>query len=189
MDHGRHLEAPADRPAGRRGWRAPVAGVVAVAALPALVISSVGEGGERAGHLLAAGALLTAAVLIWTARRTSGLAVAGGLVVAAVAAVPLVGVTNRHHAQGSNRWGEMTYTYEPGGRAITRAQARAVPKGSTEDQLKEILGSEAGSGAWRGRGGRDMRCLVYRAQASRGETDDLFAFCFAGDRYASLQQW
>jgi hypothetical protein len=189
MDLGRHLQAPADRPAGQRGWRAPLAGAVAVAALPVLAISSMAEAGERAAHLLAGGALVTAAVLIWTARRSSGVAVAGGLVVAAVAAVPAVGLTNRHHVQGSNGWGEMTYTYEPGGPAITRAQARAVPRGSTEDELTEILGSEAGSGTWRGRGGRDMRCLVYREQASRRPTEAIFAFCFAGDSYASLQRW
>jgi hypothetical protein len=183
------LEAPADRPAGQRGWRAWLAGAVAVAALPVLAISSVAEGGDRAVDLVAAAALVAAAVLIWTTRRGAGLAVAGVLAVLAAAAVAIAGVTNRHHVQGGNRWGEMTYTYDPGGPAITRAQARAVPKGSTEDELTEVLGSEAGSGTWSGRGGRDMRCLVYRNEASRGVADAVFAFCFADDAYVSLQQW
>lgn len=189
MDRGRHLQAPADRPAGQRGWRARLAGAASVAALAVLAISSVAEGGDRAMDLVAAAALVAAAVLVWTARRGSGLVVAGALVVAAVAAVAMAGFTNRHHAQGSNRWGEMTYTYDPDGPAITRAQARAVPKGSTEDELAEILGSEAGSGTWRGRGGRDMRCLFYLDQSSRRPSDRTFAFCFAGDTYASLQRW
>jgi hypothetical protein len=189
MASGALLRAPADRPAEARGWRARLAGGVALAALPVLAISSATEGGERAANLLSTAALVAAAVLIWTARRPSGLVVAGGLVVAAVAAVSMAGITNRYEVQGSNRWGEMVYSYEPGGTAITRAQARAVPRGSTEDELVEILGSEAGSGTWSGRGGRDMRCLVYRAQGSRGPIDELFAFCFAGERYVSLQRW
>jgi hypothetical protein len=183
-------DAPADRPSGQRGWRAPLACVVSIAALAALFVSSIAEGGSRAVHLVAAAALVTAAIVIWTARRTSALVLAGGLVGAAAVAAAMAGIPNRHDVTGSNPWGEVRYTDDPGGSAVTRAQARAVPKGSTEDEVEDALGPAAGSGTLRRRDGGDMRCLVYREESARREpVDRRLALCFAGDRYASLQDW
>jgi hypothetical protein len=185
------LEAPADRPAGQRGWRAWAACAVAVAAIVVIAISKVSEGtgATHVAHLVAAATLISAAALVWTARRRHVLMLAVGLTAAAIGAVVVAGIPNRHRGQLSNGRGEATYVYDPGGSAVTRAEVEAVPKGSTEDAVTEILGSEAGTAEWRGRDGRDMDCLLYRDRASRGPSAYRFAFCFAGDRYVSLQRW
>jgi hypothetical protein len=183
------LEAPADRPAGHRGWRAWLACGVAAAAVPLLAVSSQVGLWERAAYFGAAAALVTAAVIIWTARRTPALVLAGGAVAASVAVVSLIGDPYHPHVSGGTGGAEMEYTYDPDGRAITRSQAKAVPKGSTEDEVEEILGSAAGDGTLRRRDGTDSSCLVYREEAVRASYDPVFAFCFAGDRYASLHRW
>jgi hypothetical protein len=183
------LEAPADRPAGHRGWRGKAAFVAAVAALPPVAMSSVGEALERAGYLLVAAALVTAAVLIWTVRRIPALVAASLAAVACVSALVLVGAPNTHRVQGGARGAEMDYSFDADAPPITRAEAEAVPEGSTEDELEEILGSAAGSGTLRRRDGNDSRCLVYREQPGPRSFDPVFAFCFAGDRYASLHRW
>lgn len=183
------LEAPADRPPGQRGWRAWLACAVAVAALPVVALTYEAGLREQVAYLAVAAALVTAAVLIWTARRTLVLALAGVAVAASAISVVLIGVPNRIHGEGGARGAEVEYTYDEDGRAITPAQAEAVPKGSTQDELEEILGSAAGDATLRRRDGVDSRCVVYLDQASRGPVDAKFAFCFAGDRYASLHRW
>lgn len=183
------LEAPADRPAGQRGWRAWLACAAAVATLPALASSSVAEGADRALDLFAAAALVAAAVLIWTARRPVGLVLAGVLGAAAVVAVVTAGFDNRYHGAGTNRWGEMSYTYDPDGTAITRARARAVPEGATEYEVTQVLGSPAGTATQRRRDGSDVRCILYRGEPSRGPYDERLAFCFPGGTYRALQRW
>jgi hypothetical protein len=188
MTNATLLEAPADRPAGKRGWRAWLACGVAVAALPVLAFSSTAEGGEGVPQLGVAAALVAAAVLLWTARRASALALAGVAVAASAIAIVLIGMPNRIHGLGSMRGAEMEYSYDPDGRAVTPAQARAVPKGSTEDEVEEILGSAAGYAKLRRRDGTDSPCLVY-GETPRESHDPLFAFCFADDRYASLHRW
>jgi hypothetical protein len=182
------LEAPADRPAGQRGWRGWLACAAAVAALPVLALSSTAEGGEGVPQLGAAAALVAAAVLLWTARRAPALALAGVAVAASAIAVLLIGVPNRIHGQGGTGGAEMEYSYDPDGRAITLAQAKAVPKGSTEDEVEEILGSAAGDATLRRRDGTDSPCLVY-GETPRESFDPLFAFCFADELYASLHRW
>jgi hypothetical protein len=189
MASGTLLEAPADRPAGQRGWRAGPACAVAVAALPVLAIASSAEGGDRVVGLVAAAALVAAAILIWTARRTLVLALAGVAVAAVAVAVVLIDVPNRIHGSGGTRGAETEYSYDPDGRAITRAQAEAVPKGSTEDEVEAILGSPAGDGTLRRRDGTDSHCLLYMNQARREAPLDKFAFCFAGESYHSLHRW
>jgi hypothetical protein len=189
MARGRLLEAPADRPAGQRGWRAPVACVVSVAALAVIAWSYPGGFRERATYFAIAAALVTAAVLLWTARRTLPLVFAGVAVAAAAMAVLLTGVPNRVNAVGGTRGAEYDYSYDPDGRAITRAEAEAVPMGSTADEIEAILGSPAGAGTMRRRNGTDSHCLVYLDRARRQPVDDMFALCFAGDSYRSLHQW
>jgi hypothetical protein len=183
------LEAPADLPAGQRGWRAKAAFVVAAAAVPPVAMSSAAESLERAGYLGVAAVLVAAAVLIWTARRIAALLAAGLAAAACVTALVLVGGPDTQRVQGGTRGAEMEYAFDADAPPITRAAAEAVPEGSTEDELEDILGSAAGSGTLRRRDGTDSRCLVYRAQPGRWSYDPVFAFCFAGDRYASLHRW
>jgi hypothetical protein len=188
MASGTLLEAPADRPAGQRGWRGPAAFVVAVAAIPPLAMSRLADGWDIAAYLVAAVALAMAAVLIWTTRRAHAIVLAGVAVAASAIVVVLIGFPNRHDVTGGTRGAEYDYRYDPGASPITGAQAKAVPEGSTEDEVEEILGSAAGSGTLRRRDGADSHCLVYPNQAGR-EFYEVFAFCFAGDRYASLHRW
>jgi hypothetical protein len=183
------LEAPADRPAGQRGWRAKAAFVAAVAALPPVAMSSAAESLERAGYLGVAAVLVAAAVLIWTVRRIAALVAAGLVAAVCVAALVVVGAPDTQRVQAGTRAMEMDYAYDADAPPITRAEAEAVPEGSTEAELEEILGSAAGTGTLRRRDGTDSRCLVYRSRAWRGSYDPVFAFCFAGDRYASLRRW
>jgi hypothetical protein len=189
MASGTLLEAPADRPAGQRGRRAWLACAAAVAAVPPLATSSVAGGADRALDLFATAALIAAAVLIWTARRPRGLVLAGVLAALAVAAAVTAGFDNRYQAVGSNRWGEMSYAYDPDGTAVTPSQARAVPAGATEDEVTELLGSPAGEGTQQRRDGSDARCILYREEPSRGRYEWQLAFCFPGGTYRSLQRW
>jgi hypothetical protein len=182
------LEAPADRPPGQRGWRAWLACGVAVAALPVLALSSTAAAGDRVVSLVQAAALVAAAVLLWTARRAPALALAGVAIAASATAVVLIDVPNRIHGEGGTRGAEMEYSYDPDGRAITLAQAKAVPKGSTADEVVEILGAAAGDATLRRRDGTDSACLVY-GEASGQPYDPVFAYCFTDDRYASFHRW
>jgi hypothetical protein len=183
------LDAPADRPAGERGWRAPVAYAIAVAAVPTLALSYGIGAREGAAYLAVAAALLTAAVLIWTARRPHALVLAGVAVAASVMAVVLLGVPNLHRVQGTTRGAETEYSFDADAPPITPAQAKAVPMGSTEEEVEEALGSAAGSGTLRRPDGTDSPCLIYGDQAGRQSFDPVFAFCFAEDRYTSLHRW
>jgi hypothetical protein len=66
------LRAPADRPAGKRGLRAPLAGLVALATLFPLSASqfdAADPAWTKTAFALAAVAWLAAAVLLWVARR------------------------------------------------------------------------------------------------------------------------
>jgi hypothetical protein len=189
MASGMLLEAPADRPAGQRGWRGAAAFVVAVAAIAPLAFSRIAIGWDRAGYLAVAAVLATAAVLTWTTRRTPVLVLAGVAVGASALAVVLMGgAPNVVRAQGSAGRAEMEYTYDRDGRAISPAEAKAVREGSTEDEVEEMLGSAAGSGTLRRRDGTDSHCLIYPYQADR-QPHEVFALCFSEDRYASLHRW
>ena len=78
------LRPPADRPAGKRGVRAPLAGVAAFAALFPLRAGQVeprDPAWTRPGFLLAGLALIAAAVLLWVARRRVTLMLAIALAV------------------------------------------------------------------------------------------------------------
>jgi len=190
MASAKLLDAPADRPAGERGWRAPVAYAIALATVPSVALSYGADAREGAAYLAVAAALLTAAVLIWTARRPHALVLASVAVAASVMAVVLLGVPNVHRVQGTTSGNaETEYSFDADAPPITPAQAKAVPEGSTEEEVEEALGAAAGSGTLRRPDGTDSRCLVYRDQAGRQSFDPVFAFCFAEDRYASLHRW
>jgi 4-amino-4-deoxy-L-arabinose transferase-like glycosyltransferase len=186
------LQAPADRPPGQRGLRAPAAYVVAVAALFALGFSTYSEPPEwtRAPLLFAAAALIAGALLLWTARRRASVMAAAVLVAAAVMAGVVADAAQREAKREADRLGGSTFQFDEHGPAITREQAEAVPEGSTKDEVRAFLGQAAGSGIQRVNDGRDMRCLVYRDAARTGWRNlRLFAFCFSGERYAEMLIW
>jgi hypothetical protein len=185
------LEAPADRPAGQRGWRAPLAYVVAVAALPTLGFSTYSDPPGWTGpvFLFAALALTSGAVMLWTARRRAALGLAAVLVAAAVAAGVVAEAAQRREQREQERLGGTSFKFDDQGPAITKAQAEAVPEGSTKDEVRAILGQAAGSGIQRVTDDRDMRCVVYNDAGYRGRGFRLFAFCFANGRYSELLVW
>jgi hypothetical protein len=191
MASGRHLTAPADRPAGQRGGRVLPAFVVTVAALPALAFSAADVDPRWTGvaFLFTAMALLVAGVLLWTARRPAGLTLAAGLVVAGLAAGVVAEAAQRREQREADRWGGASFKFDDQGPAITEDQAEAVPKGSTKDEVRAILGRAAGSGVQHVNDGRDLRCVVYRDANRLGRNWRMFAFCFSGDRYTDLREW
>jgi hypothetical protein len=191
MASARLLQAPANRAVGRRGWRAPAACVVAIAGLPALAFSTYSDppGWTGAAFLFASVALISAAVLLWTAQQRAGLGIAAVLVAAAVAASLLAEAAQRREQREADRWGGSVFNFDDQGPTITEAQAQAVPDGSTKDEVRSILGQAAGSGVQRVTDGRDMRCLAYRASDRRGPGARLYAFCFSGGRYSALRRW
>ena len=67
---------PADRPAGKRGLRGPLAALVAIAAFYPYALSQFGDEPSwgKPVWLAAAAALIAAAVLLWTGRRAVTLA-------------------------------------------------------------------------------------------------------------------
>jgi hypothetical protein len=184
MGGARLLEAPADRPAGRRGWRGWLACAAAVAALPALGSSTYSDGPGWTGpvYLFAALALTWSAVILWTARRRAVLGLSAVMVAAAVAAGVVAESAQRREQREEERLGGATFKFDEKGPAITKAQAEAVPEGSTKDEVRAILGQAAGSGIQQVTDGRDMRCLLYNDAGHRGRSLRLFAFCFSNGR-------
>src|SRR5918999_1314426 len=138
MTSGRFLQAPADMPPGRRGWRVWLAFGAAVAALPALAFSTYADppGWTGPAFLFAAFALTTAAVVLWTARRHVVLGLAAVLVAAAIAAGTVAEAAQRSHQREEERLAGSAFNCDEEGPAITRAQAEAVPKGSTKDEVR-----------------------------------------------------
>jgi|ERR687896_92317 hypothetical protein len=185
------LEAPADRPAGQRGWRAWAACAVAVAALPVLAMSTYADPPGWTGpvFLFAAFALTAAAVILWTARRRAFLGLAAVMVAAALAAGVVAESAHRREQREREKWGGSVFHFDEQGPAITRAEAEAVPEGSTKDEVRAILGRAAGSGIQRVNDGKDLRCVAYRASDHRGPLVGLYAFCFSDGRYSDLRKW
>jgi hypothetical protein len=181
------LQAPADRPAGKRGLRGPLAAVAVFAALITLTYGSRWDMPVWGRFVvLGAGAgLVGAALLLWTARRPGALVLAAAL--AALAVPPWV-IVERHRQQEqreADKWGGMTFKYDDRGPMITKAQAEAVPKGSTKAEVKALLGPAAGSGVQHIHGARDLLCLIYR-DVKRPKGASVFALCFTGNRYTDL---
>jgi hypothetical protein len=180
------LEAPADRPAGTRGIRGAAAAVATLAALVTLTYGSRWDMPvwSRFVMLGAGTGLVGAALLLWTARRPAALVLAAALV--ALAVPPWV-IVERHRLQEqreAEKWGGMTFKYDDRGPMITEAQAEAVPKGATKNEVKAILGPAAGSGVQHIHGAKDLLCLIYRdAKHPKVST---FALCFTGNRYSDL---
>jgi hypothetical protein len=183
------LRAPADRPTGQRGIRAPLAAVAVIAALVTLTYGSRWDmPAWGRGVVLAAGAgLFAAAFLLWTARRPAALAGAAALVALAVPPWVAVESHRQQEQREAEKWGGMSFSYDDRGPMITKAQAEAVPKGATKDEVKAILGPAAGSGIQRVHGGDDLRCRIYRSAERPNSAFDTYALCFTGDLYTDLR--
>jgi hypothetical protein len=190
------LEPPAARPAGRRGIRGPVAAIAALAAVvPAMFFRAANDTSWARPVLVGAGILLIGgAVLLWTTRRAVVLGAAVVLALAGVAGtVVAIGAENRAERRAQHeldRWGGADFSYPRArGAILTRAEAQAVPKGLTREQLTARLGEPSATGVQRFRGEPDLRCLAYRSTSKEPASQLLRAFCFRNGRYAELGQW
>jgi hypothetical protein len=183
------LQAPADRPAGKRGIRGAVAAVTTLAALLTLTYGSRWDmpAWGRVVMLAAGAGLVAAAFLFWMGRRRAGLVLAAGLVALAVPAWVVVEGSRRSEQREAEKWGGSSLTYDDKAPVVSRAAIDAVPEGATKDEVKAILGPAAGSGIQHVDDGDDLRCRVYRADRRR--FGKLWALCFTGDRYTDLLEW
>jgi hypothetical protein len=184
------LRAPADRPAGSRGIRGVAAAVATLAALVTLTYGSRWDMPvwSRFVMLGAGTGLVGAALLLWTARRRGTLVLAVGLIVLAVPAWVAVERTRQTDRREADKWGGAVVSFDDKGAVLTQAEAEAVPKGTTKDEVRELLGPAAGSGIQRVTDGKDLRCVAYRVAGKRPEAS-LHAFCFTGERYTDLHKW
>lgn len=186
------LKPPAERPAGRRGPRGPIAAIVALGALIPLAFARFADetSWARPVMLLAIAALICGALLLWTGRTRVTLVAAVALVAlggaGAIASIrgELRAESKRLHAE--DRLGGAVFE-DPGvrGPGLTRAEAEAVPMGLTREQLRSRLGSPPSHGIQRVNEGTDMRCWAYRSTTRHR----LHAFCFRNGRYAELVKW
>lgn len=175
---------PADRPAGRRGWRGLVAAGLSLGAPAILFAVRLQGGGGGSGEVskgaslewalggspgtglkaaLVALVVLAAAALVWSARTRAGLLAATGLAVAGLAGAALV-------------------VLPVGGEEITRPQLRALEPGLSRAAVEDRLGTAGGTGHWSD-ARRDLDCLVWRLEGTTEEAFSEYALvCFAGDR-------
>jgi hypothetical protein len=195
LPHPKH-SAPADRLRGARGWRARVAGVIAVAALAPVIWTRAADS-FAIGLALAAAttALFTAAALVWAARTPRGLAAALGLTVVgiAVTAGAIRADADTSHVSGERSSQRSTeryeYSYAERGARVTLAEARAVSKGASREAVEARLGTPAGEGTTVDSRLGSMDCLVYRGTDRVARFDERHAFCFRNDRYAAHRLW
>jgi hypothetical protein len=143
------LRAPADRPAGKRGLRGPLAVVAVFAALVTLTYGSRWDmpAWGRVVMLAAGAGLVASALLLWTARRPLALAAAAALVALAVPAWVVVESYRQREQREAEKWGGMTFGYDDRGPAITREEAEAVPKGATKAEVKASWGRLPAAGS------------------------------------------
>jgi hypothetical protein len=88
------------------------------------------------------------------------------------------------------KWGGSVFRYdEHRGARLSTAEAEAVPKGLTHEQLRARLGVPAGRGIQRVFDGPDLRCLAYRSDSTDPNRLSLHAFCFRDGRYEALREW
>ena len=188
------LRPPSERPAGKRGVRGTIAALVAVAGVvPLPWLNGDAETAWAEPAIVAATlALFGAAVLLWTARRWVWIATAA---VAAVAGVALGATAMAAEIRARDRavhaWAGASFSFRPRARGaiLTEAEARAVPKGLTREQLIERLGEPSARGVQHFREEPDLRCVANRRSAAKPISHTLNAFCFRGGRYVELAEW
>jgi hypothetical protein len=185
------LRAPADRPAGQRGWRAPVALITTVAALVPLAMGTHPDPPGWTGPVMlgAAAVLLAAAIVLWTARRRAGVALAAALLAVAAMGGAVAYAAQQDAKRQEERLGGASYRFDEKGTAITPQQAESVPEGATKDEVRDILGPAAGSGVQRVKDDEDMRCLVYNDASRPKQFMHLLALCFEDGRFTELLSW
>jgi hypothetical protein len=185
------LLAPADRPAGRRGMRGPIAATVAIAALPALIFARAGDEPSwgRPVWLAAAAALIAGAILLWTARRPVMLGAALALVLVALSAAVVTERIGQHEKHEAEKWGGFAGDDVHSGPRLSRAEADAVPKDLTRAQLVARLGTPGGRGIQRVYDEPDLPCLLYRTDRPGRNRFATHAFCFSDGRYVALREW
>lgn len=188
----RLLWAPADRPAGARGIRGPIACVVILAAVVALgyLRGADDPGWSRVAYAGAAALLTSSAVILWISRNPVALALGTSAILLAGAVGAVAHDAEARAEHEATKWVGTTFHYDEKGRVLTREQAEAIPSGVTHTALRTRLGEPAGGGLERIHGERDMRCVAYRAKAPvRGPGTWLYAFCFRDGRYDVLREW
>jgi hypothetical protein len=175
------LRAPADRPAWRRGIRAPLAFVAVLGMLwatlnfrqfpetifgaprPTIHFHLEGPGWAHPAFYVAFGALGVAAALLWLARRPLGLAL--GLVLLAGGLGAVIGAVVARHYSGR----------------VTGDRLFALPMGTSRDVVDRQLGWPAGQGSVRLRGDK-LDCLVYVNTTARWEGRRHVGLCFRDGR-------
>jgi hypothetical protein len=175
------LRAPADRPAWRRGFRAPLAFVAVLGMLWAALnfrqfsdqifgaphgtihFHLNGPGWAHAAFYVAFGALGVAAALLWLARRPVGLAL--GLVLLAGGLGAVIGSVVARHNSGR----------------VTGDQLFALPMGTPREVVDRQLGWPAGQGSGRLHGDK-LDCLIYVNTTARWEGRRQVGLCFRDGR-------
>lgn len=190
------LRAPADRPAGRRGVRGPVAAVAALAAIVPLSFQRLADESSWAGPAtLAAGlTLIAGALLLWTARRRVALAAAILLIVAGgLGAIVAIGAEQRADSAAqreAERWAGSSHSWPRArGAILTKAEAEAVPKGLTRKRFLARFGTPSTRGVVHFRDEPDLHCLGYRRSNAKPLRQTLNAFCFRNGRYVELSKF
>jgi hypothetical protein len=190
------LRPPSERPAGKRGVRGTIAATVAIAGvLPLPFLNGPAETGWAEPAIVAASlALFGAAVLLWTAHRQVWIATAAAAVVAggALAFTAITAEIRAHDRaiQATERWADASYSFPRArGAILTKAEARAVPKGLTREQLIKRFGEPSTRGVQHFRNRSDLRCVAYRRTDARPASQTLNAFCFRDGRYVELGEW
>jgi hypothetical protein len=178
------LPAPADRPSGDRGPRAPLAWIAGVGAVVALALSHGGgaasyssgratidyrmDGPSWTGPAVAAVvvALALAGVLLWAARHRALVAI--GLALLPLAVVGDVVTQIERHRAGR----------------VSRRAALAVPLGSSRSEVEDRLGWPAGHGHL-AVGRERFDCLIYVPTDARSRAwERRLALCFRAGRLA-----
>ena len=177
------LRAPADRPAWRRGIRAPLAFVAVIGAIwavlnfrqfadeiwagtsnqPTIHFHLDGPGWAHPAFYVAFGALAAAAVLLWLARRPLGLAL--GLVLLAGGLGAVIGAVVARHNSGR----------------VTGDELSSLPMGAPRETVDGRLGWPAGHG-WVRLHGERLDCLVYVNTTARWEGQRDVGLCFRDGR-------
>src|SRR5262245_53522092 len=186
------MPPPADRPAGRRGARGPIACVVAILGLVPFAFSQ--GPSELDWSELAYGAAgvaaVAAAVLIWVARQPS-LLVAG--VALAVLACGGFAVTQAERARANHerdRWAGASWRYDAKSRPVTKRQVDDLPEHASRATVIAVLGRTRGRGIQWMNGEPNMRCLVYNGTRVRdGRPRHGYGTCFRDGRLEAVRRW
>ena len=177
------MRAPADRPAWRRGIRAPLAFLAVIGAFwaalnfrqfadeiwagtsnePTIDFHLNGPGWVPPAFHVAFGLLALAALLLWVARRP--IVLSAGLVALVVGLGAVIGAVVARHNSGR----------------VTGDELYSLPHGTPREAVDEQLGSPAGHGSARLHGEK-LDCLIYVNTTARWVGQRNVGFCFRDGR-------